>query len=511
MSVGNRSVAACLALLVSASAGWTADMFSDVPRGHWAYDAIGRAVDAGVLEGVDGKFMGQKLITRHQMAVIVAKLLDRMEKGGATMATKMQPRDVANLEALTIEFADELALMNVKVSSLEDAFVELKNSVEALKAGRVVEDHPHGPTTQFRGLLAVGLVSTDNLTPPGATPALTRFAGTPSDLFFTVPQASLSLDMDLGQGVGTHVQFDYASDAPAGAAAAAVQLNEAFVTWDNGPGPLGLKIGLMALPFQSWEYNGPQRTLMDSITPSGINRYWEAHRVVGLEAQKSVNQTADSWRWRAGLFTQNDNTGIIGGGPAGRFYGPLLATYSDAPVSGSGTTAFDNSPGYYFDLESGSTGRFGWRLGYFDVGGDNGATAPNFASNDASAFQLGGWLRGASYMAKVQALFGSEDFGAGATNSDDWTAASFSFRYDWREGRSFFLRYDSFDIDNQGAGTGDFPTGDRAGNALTLAYNHQVTDTSLFQFEYLDPSEDTAAGTSDVNDTLIQARYKVWW
>ena len=86
MSGTKTALAMGLALLVGAGTSWAAEAFSDVPRGHWAYDAIQRAVDAGILEGVDGKFMGKKLITRHQMAVITAKLLDRIERGGSTVA-----------------------------------------------------------------------------------------------------------------------------------------------------------------------------------------------------------------------------------------------------------------------------------------------------------------------------------------------------------------------------------------------------------------------------------------
>lgn len=502
------------ALALGVTSAWAAEMFSDVPRGHWAYDAISRAVEAGVLEGVDGKFMGNKLITRHQMAVIVAKLLDRIEKGGSAVASKLQPRDVANLEALTIEFADELALMNVKLSTLEDAFVELKNSVEALKAGRAVEDHPHRAGAQFSGLLAVGVVAADDgLGGPavaGAGPAFRTRYTPPTDTAFTVPQASLGLDLDVGQGVGVHTQFDYTTDGASGPGPA-VALNQAYLTWDNGPGPFGFKAGLMALPFQSWEYNGPQRTLMNSITPSTLNRFWELHRVVGVEAQKSVNQTADSMKWRLGVFTGNDLSGAIGGGPfVGRVYGGLLGLSSDAPVSGSGTPTFDGALGFYLDLESGTTGRFGWRLGYFDVGGDNTASAPNVSSNDWSGFHIGGWYRGNRWQAQAQGLFGDEDYGSGAANTDDLAAYHLSLRYDVAEGRNIFLRYDDWESDNQAAGTGS-GTGDLGGTVITLAYNHKVTDTSMFQFEYLNPDEDVATGSTDINDTLIQARYKVWW
>lgn len=509
MQTGRRILGLTLALLIGSSVSRAAEPFTDVPRGHWAYDAIQRAVDAGILEGIDGKFHGDKLITRHQMAVIVAKMLDEIQRGGRGVASKLAPRDIANLEALTIEFADELALMNVKLSTLEDAFVELRNTVEALKAGNHIE---HSPTLrpQFAGLLSIGLVSTDD--GMGTTPYLTRYGAALDRFLFSVPQASLSLDMDLGHGVGTHVQFDYATDLPSTAAAAPVALNEAYLTWDNGPGAAGFRAGLMALPFQSWEYNGPQRTLMDTITPSALNGFWEAHRVVGLEGGKSTNQTADSWRWRAGVFTHNDLAGVIGAGPlgGGRVYGSILGTSSDAPVPGSGTAVLDDSPGFYLDLESGTSGNWGWRLGYFDVGGDNTANAPAISTNDWNGFQAGAWWRNSSFRLVFQGLVGQEDYGTGAANSDDLFTAFVLGQYHINDDHNVSFRYETWDVDNQGAGTG-VGTGDRKGNTLTLAYNRKVTDTSLFQFEYLAPDENAPTGGSDTGDDLIQARYKVWW
>ena len=92
-----------LAMGVTASA-YAANPFSDVPAGHWAYDSISNLVDAGVIEGYpDGSFGGDKLMTRYEMAQIVAKA---MAKG-------------ANVDRLAAEFADELDALGVRVAALE--------------------------------------------------------------------------------------------------------------------------------------------------------------------------------------------------------------------------------------------------------------------------------------------------------------------------------------------------------------------------------------------------------
>ena len=96
-------LAMAMALGVTASA-YAANPFSDVPAGHWAYDSVAKLAAAGVVDGyADGAFDGDKLITRYEMAQIVAKA---MAKG-------------ANVDKLAAEFADELDTLGVRVAKLE--------------------------------------------------------------------------------------------------------------------------------------------------------------------------------------------------------------------------------------------------------------------------------------------------------------------------------------------------------------------------------------------------------
>ena len=89
-----------------------ANPFSDVPAGHWAYDAVTQLAADGIVEGYgDGTYLGNKTITRYEMAQMIAKA---MAKGGnATGADK------AALDRLAAEFADELNNLGVRVSELE--------------------------------------------------------------------------------------------------------------------------------------------------------------------------------------------------------------------------------------------------------------------------------------------------------------------------------------------------------------------------------------------------------
>ncbi len=96
-------LAMAMALGVTASA-YAANPFSDVPAGHWAYDSVNKLAAAGVVDGFpDGTYGGDKLMTRYEMAQIVAKA---MAKG-------------ANVDKLAAEFAEELDTLGVRVANLE--------------------------------------------------------------------------------------------------------------------------------------------------------------------------------------------------------------------------------------------------------------------------------------------------------------------------------------------------------------------------------------------------------
>ena len=106
-----------MALGVTASA-YAANPFSDVPAGHWAYDSVNKLAAAGIVDGYgNGTFGGDRLMTRYEMAQIVAKA---MAKG-------------ANVDRLAAEFADELDSLGVRVAALEKKSDNVKITGELSK------------------------------------------------------------------------------------------------------------------------------------------------------------------------------------------------------------------------------------------------------------------------------------------------------------------------------------------------------------------------------------------
>ena len=88
-----------------------ANPFSDVPRDHWAYDAVTQLAADGVVEGYgDGTYRGDRNITRYEMAQMVAKAMAK---------DNLSSSDRALVDRLAAEFADELNNLGVRVANLE--------------------------------------------------------------------------------------------------------------------------------------------------------------------------------------------------------------------------------------------------------------------------------------------------------------------------------------------------------------------------------------------------------
>lgn len=107
--------------------------FANLPRGHWAYGAIAQAARSDLIPGFEDPNWGNHPTNRYQVAVLVSRMLQKAQDH-KTHGRSISSDDVSNLESLTIEFADELALLNVKVSTLEDTVASLKRDVDSIKA-----------------------------------------------------------------------------------------------------------------------------------------------------------------------------------------------------------------------------------------------------------------------------------------------------------------------------------------------------------------------------------------
>lgn len=146
-------LAAVLSLMLVAPA--LAQPFADVPTDHWAYDAIAELAAKGLIEGYpDGSFKGDRAMTRYEMAMVVARLLARIEaikipplpadlartpavtaaitaaEGRQTAAlravdTRLTAK-LATIQRLVAEFRAELAALGVRVTAVEEELAAIR-------------------------------------------------------------------------------------------------------------------------------------------------------------------------------------------------------------------------------------------------------------------------------------------------------------------------------------------------------------------------------------------------
>src|SRR2546425_4318535 len=132
------SVAALLVLAVVSPA--FAQPFADVPTDHWAFDAIAELAAKGIIEGFpDGTFKGDRGVTRYEVAMIVARILARIEAikipapAAAAPAPQVTRADVQTIQRLVNEFRAELAALGVRVTAVEEELAALKQTTSNVK------------------------------------------------------------------------------------------------------------------------------------------------------------------------------------------------------------------------------------------------------------------------------------------------------------------------------------------------------------------------------------------
>jgi len=129
-----KKLVLALVLVLAFTLPALANPFVDVPLNHWAYDAVQSLAAKGVIIGYpDGTFGGNRALTRYEFAQALARTLGYMEQyvDEAGLASE---EDIAMLEKLVQEFADELKMLGVTVDDLKAALGENTQAIRALEA-----------------------------------------------------------------------------------------------------------------------------------------------------------------------------------------------------------------------------------------------------------------------------------------------------------------------------------------------------------------------------------------
>ena len=116
------------ALFLTSTAFAGANPFADVPASHWAYDSLMKLASEGIVEGYgNGTFLGNRNITRYEMAQMIARAL----------AKNPNQAQKAELDKLSAEFREELDSLGVRIDNLE------KNSDKFTWTGSIGYEYLH--------------------------------------------------------------------------------------------------------------------------------------------------------------------------------------------------------------------------------------------------------------------------------------------------------------------------------------------------------------------------------
>ena len=111
--------------------------FIDVPADHWAYEAVSLLLQQGIVLGYpDGTFGGTRAITRFEMAVIVARLLQHLSSIAQTAA--LQADTLAAMQETAAQLAELQPLERIVL--LEQALEEAASLAYVERLQRRVAD-----------------------------------------------------------------------------------------------------------------------------------------------------------------------------------------------------------------------------------------------------------------------------------------------------------------------------------------------------------------------------------
>lgn len=145
-----------VAVLVLAAPAFAQGPFNDVPTDHWAYDAVNKLQNDGIIIGYpDGTFGGKRAMSRYEFATAIARMLPLLDQDLSAYATKAELQqaiaglkipegadlskmatkaDLDALKRLIDEFRDTLAQLGVDVDALKRDVAALAARVDALEA-----------------------------------------------------------------------------------------------------------------------------------------------------------------------------------------------------------------------------------------------------------------------------------------------------------------------------------------------------------------------------------------
>ncbi|MGQ9525172.1 MAG: S-layer homology domain-containing protein, partial [Armatimonadota bacterium] len=136
-----RILVASVILLVS-FANVCAEGGYDIHPDHWAHDAVEYLASRGLVLGYpDGSFLGNRALTRYEMAALVKRVLDQIDQQlqhpaerPSQPATAVSPEDLDRVRRLVEEFKVELTVIGTRMDEVSRNLAALQQQVQEWRA-----------------------------------------------------------------------------------------------------------------------------------------------------------------------------------------------------------------------------------------------------------------------------------------------------------------------------------------------------------------------------------------
>lgn len=107
--------------------------FEDISKEHWAYTSVETLVNKGIIKENRFRFDGNSPLTRYEFASNLARTLDYLD------TNKASKKDLDILEALILEFSQELNKIGFDASTFNKKIDGINESIETLNK-RITEN-----------------------------------------------------------------------------------------------------------------------------------------------------------------------------------------------------------------------------------------------------------------------------------------------------------------------------------------------------------------------------------
>lgn len=113
------------------------NFFTDVPQNHWAYEALLKLYQLGLITGYpDGTYKGNQAMSRYEIALVIYKVLIYLQSQIKTTQTNISTTNLTptNFDQIINEILQKSKLTEEELKIIKDLISEFKNELISLES-----------------------------------------------------------------------------------------------------------------------------------------------------------------------------------------------------------------------------------------------------------------------------------------------------------------------------------------------------------------------------------------